>query len=124
MRGYPHWPARIDLAADNEHIPPKKFPIFFFGTHETAIMLGKDLFVYDKYKAKFAKSSTRRFFNEALEEIVKDPKVRYGQRGKPVESESEESSASEDEDDKDDDDKDDDDEEEEEETESKPKQTQ
>jgi len=35
MRGYPHWPARIDLPAPEEKIPPKKFPIFFFGTHET-----------------------------------------------------------------------------------------
>lgn len=63
MRGYPHWPARvsvdvhelyqirfvdllfhsslllfptqIDLPAEDEKIPPKKFAIFFFGTHET-----------------------------------------------------------------------------------------
>ncbi|KXJ28537.1 hepatoma-derived growth factor-related protein 3 [Exaiptasia diaphana] len=98
MRGYPHWPARIDLPAENEKIPAKKFPIFFFGTHETAVMQGRDLFEYEKYKAKYGKPSNRKFFNEALEEIIKDPKVRYGQRGQPTEeSESEESSEDEEE---------------------------
>ena len=29
------------------------------------------------------------FFKEALEEIIENPKVRYGQRGMPLESESE-----------------------------------
>lgn len=51
-------------------------------------MQAKDLFDYKKHKSKYAKQSNRRFFNEALKEIVKDPKVRYGQRGMPVESSS------------------------------------
>ena len=40
MRGYPHWPARIDVPAPDEKIPPKKFAIFFFGTHETGSVGG------------------------------------------------------------------------------------
>ena len=54
-----------------------------------AVMPAKDLFQYEKYKVKFGKPSRRRFFKEALEEIIENPKVRYGQRGMPVESESE-----------------------------------
>jgi hypothetical protein len=60
-------------------------------------MQAKDLFEYEKHKSKYGKPSNRRFFKEALEEIIKNPKVRYGQRGMPVESESEESSGSEEE---------------------------
>lgn len=61
-------------------------------------MQGRDLFEYEKHKAKYGKPSNRKFFNEALEEIVKDPKVRYGQRGQATEeSESEESSEDEEE---------------------------
>lgn len=64
MRGFRHWPARIDLPAPEEKIPPKKFPIFFFGTHETAVMLAKQLFPYETNKEKFfekPKSFKRRF---------------------------------------------------------------
>ena len=53
-------------------------------------MRAKDLFEYEKYKVEFGQPSRRRFFKEALEEIIENPKVRYGQRGMPVESESEE----------------------------------
>uniref|UniRef100_A0A8C7MYN9 Hepatoma-derived growth factor-related protein 2 n=1 Tax=Oncorhynchus kisutch TaxID=8019 RepID=A0A8C7MYN9_ONCKI len=36
MKGYPHWPARIEDVADGAvKPPPNKVPIFFFGTHET-----------------------------------------------------------------------------------------
>lgn len=83
MRGYPHWPARIDLPAEGEKIPPKKFAIFFFGTHETAVMQAKDLFPYEKNKEKFLKNSnrSRRGFKEALVEILENPKVKWGMRG-------------------------------------------
>ncbi|ELV12179.1 PC4 and SFRS1-interacting protein [Tupaia chinensis] len=36
MKGYPHWPARVDEVPDGAVKPPtNKLPIFFFGTHET-----------------------------------------------------------------------------------------
>ncbi|XDV14311.1 hypothetical protein PO909_014583 [Leuciscus waleckii] len=36
MKGYPHWPARIDEIPDGAvKLSNIKFPIFFFGTHET-----------------------------------------------------------------------------------------
>ena len=61
-------------------------------------MKAKDLSQYEKYKVQFNKPSRRRFFKEALEEIIKNPKVRYGQRGMPVEeSEAEEESEEEEE---------------------------
>ena len=44
-------------------------------------MPAKDLFQYEKYKVKFDKPS-RRLFKEALEEIIENPKVRYGQTWK------------------------------------------
>lgn len=83
MRGFRHWPARIDLPAPEEKIPPKKFPIFFFGTHETAVMLAKQLFPYETNKEKFSKNPnhSRGGFKEALVEIVKNPKVKWGMRG-------------------------------------------
>uniref|UniRef100_A0A668A7X5 PWWP domain-containing protein n=1 Tax=Myripristis murdjan TaxID=586833 RepID=A0A668A7X5_9TELE len=38
MKGYPHWPARIDEVPDGAVKPSNiKFPIFFFGTHETSV---------------------------------------------------------------------------------------
>lgn len=91
MRGYPHWPARIDLPAEGEKIPPKKFAIFFFGTHETAVMQAKDLFPYEKNKEKFLKNPnrSRRGFKEALVEIIENPKVKWGMRGQEDEDEDE-----------------------------------
>ena len=44
MPGYPHWPARIDVPAPDEKIPPKKFAISFFGTHETAVICGPKIY--------------------------------------------------------------------------------
>lgn len=57
MKGYPHWPARIDDLPDGAVKAPKgKFPIFFYGTHETAFLGPKDIFPYEKYKDKYAKN--------------------------------------------------------------------
>ncbi|NXN82720.1 PSIP1 factor, partial [Bombycilla garrulus] len=40
MKGYPHWPARVDEVPDGAVKPPmNKMPIFFFGTHETNSVL-------------------------------------------------------------------------------------
>ena len=93
MRGFRHWPARIDLPAPEEKIPPKKFPIFFFGTHETAVMLAKQLFPYETNKEKFSKNSnhSRGGFKEALVEIVKNPKVKWGMRRQEEDDDEDES---------------------------------
>ena len=78
MKGYPHWPARIDEVPEGGKQPPKgKFPIFFYGTHETAFLAVKDIFPYEKFKHKYAKQQKRLGFNEGLWEIENNPKVKF-----------------------------------------------
>lgn len=78
MKGYPHWPARIDEVPEGGKQAPKgKFPIFFYGTHETAFLASKDIFLYEKWKHKYAKPQKRIGFNEGLWEIENNPKVKF-----------------------------------------------
>uniref|UniRef100_A0A8C9QJT5 PWWP domain-containing protein n=1 Tax=Spermophilus dauricus TaxID=99837 RepID=A0A8C9QJT5_SPEDA len=45
VKGYPHWPVRIDELPEGAMKPPaNKDPISFFGTHETVFLGPKDLF--------------------------------------------------------------------------------
>ncbi|OQR67147.1 hypothetical protein BIW11_13694 [Tropilaelaps mercedesae] len=71
VKGYPHWPARVE-----EVRPGDKYRVLFFGTYEVGIIDIKCLFDYEENKARFARPNKKRFFMEALEEIEKRPNMK------------------------------------------------
>ncbi|XP_061416985.1 PC4 and SFRS1-interacting protein-like isoform X1 [Lethenteron reissneri] len=78
MKGYPHWPARVNhLPEGAGKAPTHKLPIFFFGTHETGFLCSKDVFPYRKHKLKYAVPCKRKGFNEGLWEIENNPMVQF-----------------------------------------------
>ncbi|XP_065321528.1 PC4 and SFRS1-interacting protein-like isoform X3 [Gordionus sp. m RMFG-2023] len=77
VKGYPPWPARIDNEQLNRKIPKGKYPIFFYGTHETYNLGKKDLFLYEDYKTKLGCPNKHKGFNEGLLEIKNNPLVEF-----------------------------------------------
>ena len=76
MKGYPHWPGRIEpFEPEPNGMPPKKYPIIFYGTRETGNLKSEDLFLYHENKERFGKGQKhkRKFFSEGLWEIEHNP---------------------------------------------------
>ncbi|KAK4301045.1 hypothetical protein Pmani_026781 [Petrolisthes manimaculis] len=74
VKGYPHWPARIEqFEPDPSGKHLKKYPVLFYGTYETAQLKPDDIFLYKDNLERFGKPQKRRGFNEGLWEIVHNP---------------------------------------------------
>ena len=80
LPGYPHWPGRVEEPKnmrERKKIPPGYFLIFFYGTHETAIMARNELFDWNDENNKmwFAERDTV-YFTDSLWEVENDPNVK------------------------------------------------
>jgi len=72
VKGYPAWPARITSQGSGG-----KFRVFFYGTHETAVIKKSEIWSYTPdNKVKFEQAnSKRKGYSEGLEEIENTPDV-------------------------------------------------
>ncbi|XP_042237951.1 hepatoma-derived growth factor-related protein 2-like isoform X2 [Homarus americanus] len=74
VKGYPHWPARVEhFEPDPLGKPLKKYPVLFYGTYETASLKPDDIFPYNENIERFGKPQKRKGFNEGLWQIVNNP---------------------------------------------------
>nr|XP_053626604.1 hepatoma-derived growth factor-related protein 2-like isoform X2 [Cherax quadricarinatus] len=74
VKGYPHWPARVEnFEPDPSGKPLKKYPVLFYGTYETATLKPDDIFSYKDNLERFGKPQKRKGFNEGLWQIIHNP---------------------------------------------------
>ncbi|XP_045611083.2 LOW QUALITY PROTEIN: PC4 and SFRS1-interacting protein [Procambarus clarkii] len=74
VKGYPHWPARVEqFEPDPAGKPLKKYPVLFYGTYETASLKPDDIFPYKDNLERFGKPQKRKGFNEGLWQIIHNP---------------------------------------------------
>ncbi|XP_063871360.1 lens epithelium-derived growth factor-like isoform X3 [Scylla paramamosain] len=74
VKGYPHWPARVEnFEPDPSGKALKKYPVLFYGTYETATLKPDDIYPYEENLEKFGKAQKRKGFNEGLWQIVHNP---------------------------------------------------
>merc|ERR1711874_878067 len=75
VKGYPHWPARVEkFEPETNGKPPKnKYPVLFYGTLETAALKPDDLFPYEENLQRYGRSQKRKGFNEGLWHCINNP---------------------------------------------------
>ena len=75
VTGYPPWPGIIDKVDEAKSLEVNQYRVFFFGTHDHAVIPVQNIWPYEKNKEIFDKPSstlegdTRRHFDCSLEEI-------------------------------------------------------
>merc|ERR1711963_981634 len=78
VKGYPAWPACVIDPHDKRGL---LYKVYFYGTHETAIVKLEDMSQFDELsKTKFAKQKLgwlRKGFDEAIEEMENRPETGY-----------------------------------------------
>ncbi|GAB6019264.1 hypothetical protein CHUAL_000864 [Chamberlinius hualienensis] len=72
-KGYPPWPARIDVNAKVGKVGKNRLAVFFFGTHEVGSVAIKDLLPYAEFREQLGKPQNRKGFMDALWEIKHKP---------------------------------------------------